>query len=136
MAANTTTAANTTAANTNVDDPKTSYENAKKELMQAIQRKRQLDKQLVGCTIPMFFIANRIQVALETQIYQLEGTYIAETAGTGGNIIHGFENYLKSTGTSRKRVEVLDHDRVFSQSSITYKKVGIGHPVGLPADVL
>lgn len=29
------------------DDPKTSYENAKKDLIAALQRKRQLDKQLV-----------------------------------------------------------------------------------------
>lgn len=59
---------------------------------------------------------------LETQIFQAEGQYIAETAGTGGNIIHGFENYLKSASTNRKRVEVNDTDRVFSQSSTTYRK--------------
>ena len=29
------------------DDPKTTYENAKKDLIAALQRKRQLDKQLV-----------------------------------------------------------------------------------------
>jgi chromatin modification-related protein EAF6 len=60
---------------------------------------------------------------VETQIFQAEGQYIAETAGTGGNIIHGFENYLKSASTNRKRVEVSEIDRVFSQSSITYRKV-------------
>ncbi|KIM30063.1 hypothetical protein M408DRAFT_328468 [Serendipita vermifera MAFF 305830] len=107
-AAGSSTATPTTAtANGDLSDPKTSYENVKKDLIQAIQRKKQLDKQLV---------------AVETQIFQAEGQYIAETAGTGGNIIHGFENYLKSASTNRKRVEVSDLDRVFSQSSITYRK--------------
>ena len=36
------------AAKSDLNDPKTSYENAKKELIQAIQRKRGLDKQLVS----------------------------------------------------------------------------------------
>lgn len=63
------------------------------------------------------------KVTLETQIYQAEGAYIAETAGTGGNIIQGFDNYLKSNASNRKRVDVLEYDRVFSQSSVTYKKV-------------
>lgn len=60
---------------------------------------------------------------METQLFQAEGQYIAETAGTGGNIIHGFENYLKSASTNRKRVEVSEGDRVFSQSSTTFRKV-------------
>ena len=33
------------------DDPKTTYENAKKDLIAALQRKRQLDKQLVRPSI-------------------------------------------------------------------------------------
>jgi len=42
------TATPTTAnANGDLSDPKTSYENVKKDLIQAIQRKKQLDKQLV-----------------------------------------------------------------------------------------
>lgn len=41
-------AANNAASNgAAFDDPKTSYENAKKDLIAALQRKRQLDKQLV-----------------------------------------------------------------------------------------
>ncbi|CAG7852220.1 SubName: Full=Uncharacterized protein {ECO:0000313/EMBL:CCA67639.1} [Serendipita indica DSM 11827] len=108
-AANSEATTSAVAATTGVDlsDPKTSYENAKKDLIQAIQRRKQLDKQLVQ---------------VETQIFNAEGQYIAETAGTGGNIIHGFENYLKSASTNRKRVDVAEIDRVFSQSSITYRK--------------
>ncbi|KAG8829395.1 hypothetical protein FRC17_006662 [Serendipita sp. 399] len=106
---NTSNAATGTAVATQVDlnDPKTSYESSKKELIQAIQRRKQLDKQLVQ---------------VETQIFNSEGQYIAETAGTGGNIIHGFENYLKSASTNRKRVDVNEVDRVFSLSSITFRK--------------
>jgi hypothetical protein len=35
------------AASAAFDDPKTTYENAKKDLIAALQRKRQFDKQLV-----------------------------------------------------------------------------------------
>ena len=49
-AAGSSTATPTTAtANGDLSDPKTSYENVKKDLIQAIQRKKQLDKQLVRC---------------------------------------------------------------------------------------
>jgi len=46
-AGNATTTPGTANANGDLSDPKTSYENVKKELVQAIQRKKQLDKQLV-----------------------------------------------------------------------------------------
>jgi hypothetical protein len=40
-------------ANGDLSDPKTSYENVKKDLIQAIQRKKQLDKQLVGVLLSL-----------------------------------------------------------------------------------
>jgi chromatin modification-related protein EAF6 len=64
------------------------------------------------------------QAHLEMQIYNLEHTYLTETtAHSGGNLIQGFENYLKNQTTGRRRTETADHDRIFSNSSLTYQKV-------------
>jgi len=60
---------------------------------------------------------------LETQIYNSETNYIVETANTGGNILQGFENYLKAGTSSRKRVEILETDRIFSHSSSSAQRV-------------
>jgi chromatin modification-related protein EAF6 len=66
---------------------------------------------------------------LETQIYNSETNYIVETANTGGNILQGFENYLKAGTSSRKRVEILETDRIFSHSSSSAQRVCLGVPV-------
>ncbi|KAH9033312.1 histone acetyltransferase subunit NuA4-domain-containing protein [Lactarius hengduanensis] len=74
---------------------------AKKELIQALVKKRALDKQLAQ---------------IEVQMHALEGQYLVETsAHSGGNIIHGFEGYLKNQVT-KKRYELSDADRLFSTS--------------------
>ena len=41
----------------------------------------------------------------------------------GGNIVSGFENFLKNQTTTRRKYEVPDYDRVFSNSSITIQRV-------------
>ncbi|KAI0304267.1 histone acetyltransferase subunit NuA4-domain-containing protein [Multifurca ochricompacta] len=80
---------------------------AKKELVQALMKKRALDKQLAQ---------------IEVQMHTLEGQYLVETsAHSGGNIIHGFEGYLKNQMT-KKRYELSDADRLFSTSSLTYQR--------------
>jgi chromatin modification-related protein EAF6 len=85
------------------------YSKTKQELIEALKRKRALDKQLIQC---------------EVQIYNLEASYLAETSGSGGgNIIQGFEGYLKNPGVHKRRAEVSDADRMFSNSSSTYSKV-------------
>lgn len=89
------------------EDEKAQYERLKRELTQALPKKRALDKQLAQ---------------LESQLYNLEGTYLTETAAhSGGNIIQGFENYLKQSLTRRKN-EISDNDRVFSNSSLTSQR--------------
>ncbi|VDC00660.1 unnamed protein product [Peniophora sp. CBMAI 1063] len=88
-------------------DEKARYNQAKKELLAALAKKRQLDKQLAQ---------------LEVHIYEVEGQYLLETSShSGGNIIHGFDGYLKNQVT-KKRYEIQDHDRLFSTSSLTYAK--------------
>lgn len=49
---------------------------------------------------------------------------MTETAAhSGGNIIQGFEGYLKNQTATRKKYEVGEQDRIFSNSSLTYQKV-------------
>ena len=63
---------------------------------------------------------------MEVQLYQLEATYLTETTtNSGGNIITGFENYLKNQGIGRRKFEVTESDRMFSASSTTYQRVCI-----------
>ena len=45
------------------------------------------------------------------------------SAHSGGNIIQGFEGYLKNAPGGRRKYEVGDADRLFSMSSTTHKKV-------------
>jgi chromatin modification-related protein EAF6 len=93
-------------------DDRARYERLRRELTLAIPKKRAIDKQLA---------------AIETQIYNLEGVYITETAGhSGGNLIQGFDNYLKGPPTGRKRADIHDNDRLFSNSSLTHHKVFLG----------
>ncbi|KAI0632026.1 NuA4-domain-containing protein [Trametes polyzona] len=89
-------------------EDKAKYNAAKKELVEALEKKRRLDKQLAQ---------------IEVQIYNLEGAYLTETAAhSGGNIIHGFDGYLKNQPSGRRKYEISDADRIFSTSSMTYKK--------------
>ena len=82
----------------------------------------------------MWFQAN-----IEEQIYRHETVYLEDTS-TAGNIIKGFDNYIKSstvtatslaggtisgsaaggTGAGRRKAIVSDNDRVFSRSSSAY----------------
>ena len=55
----------------------------------------------------------------------METSYLTETAAhSGGNIIHGFEGYLKNQPGGRRKYEITEPDRIFSLSSFTHKKVG------------
>ena len=70
----------------------------------------------------MELISAPLQASLEVHIYEVEGQYLLETSShSGGNIIHGFDGYLKNQVT-KKRYEIQDHDRLFSTSSLTYAK--------------
>lgn len=85
------------------------YAKAKQDLIEALARKRAIDRQLIAC---------------EVQIYNFEASYLADTAGNGGgNIIQGFDGYLKNQAVNKRRAEVSDADRMFSNSSSTYAKV-------------
>ncbi|KAK3178850.1 hypothetical protein OEA41_000987 [Lepraria neglecta] len=97
------------------------YEKLKRDLRETLQKKRMLDKTMAQ---------------LEDQIYRYEASYLEETGA--GNIIKGFDNYIKgstTTGTgvgggggggagttSRRKAQVVDADRVFSRSSASFMR--------------
>ncbi|KAK4057469.1 hypothetical protein OIO90_001538 [Microbotryomycetes sp. JL221] len=97
----------------------------RKVLREVLDRKKKVDQELA---------------ALESSIYAFEGSYLADQlfpasaqSSSGpvhfGNIIKGYDSYLKATGgnTDRKRSrgteEPRQSDRMFSMSSATYQKV-------------
>ncbi|KAE8149959.1 histone acetyltransferase subunit NuA4-domain-containing protein [Aspergillus avenaceus] len=95
------------------------YEKLRRELRDTLQRKRMMDKSMA---------------ALEDQIFRFEQSYLEET--TAGNIIKGFDNYIKGSssgaggagslalsggvGGARRKAQVTDADRVFSRSSASF----------------
>lgn len=96
------------------------YEVTKKALKSGISKKRHIDRTLTD---------------LESQIFLFEGSYLSNTAASGGNIVKGFDSYLKTnaaTGGSSKLSsintsilggqEIAPDDRMFSISSATYKR--------------
>ncbi|TDL23141.1 NuA4-domain-containing protein [Rickenella mellea] len=107
-------------------EDKAHYDASRKELIQALSKKRAVDKQLAQ---------------LEVQIFNFEGSYLADTtAHSGGNIIQGFDAYLKNQTGGRRKYEVSETDRVFSNSSVTYQKslelMGDGEETPAEADAL
>lgn len=124
MAANPANPATPTTTLPTAED-KAAFEAAKKDLVQALTRKRNADKQLVSPTfLPGAIAHNLIQAQVEVQLYHLEASYLTDTTtNSGGNIITGFDNYLKNQGTGRRKFEVTDSDRMFSASSTTYQRV-------------
>ncbi|KAL8637295.1 MAG: hypothetical protein Q9226_009138 [Calogaya cf. arnoldii] len=105
------------------------YEKLKRDLRETIQKKRTLDKNIA---------------MLEDQIYRIEASYLEETS-SAGNIIRGFDNYIKGSalsgsvsaggggsaggsagggggGTSTRRKGVTEQDRVFSRSSCSFMR--------------
>ncbi|EST09347.1 Histone H4 acetyltransferase, NuA4 complex, Eaf6 [Kalmanozyma brasiliensis GHG001] len=73
-------------------------------------------------------IIDRSLIDLESQIYLFEGSYLQSTSSSGGNIVKGFDAYLKnsSTGSTGRASAVVPEvpveDRIFSLSSATYQK--------------
>ncbi|GMM38659.1 Eaf6 protein [Saccharomycopsis crataegensis] len=99
------------------DAKQTEYEKLKKKLHQSILDKKNIDKELTQ---------------IEEDIYGKETLYLTNTYHHSyGNIIKGFDNFLKTGGqsaghhsglSSRRRTSFTDDDRIFSLSSAVYVK--------------
>ncbi|CAG8643841.1 9107_t:CDS:2, partial [Acaulospora colombiana] len=74
-------------------------EETEAELRELLIRKKQVDKSLK---------------AIEKQIWQFEGSYLEET-NSGGNLIRGFDGYLRSTNDKKKKSEVNYEDSTTSE---------------------
>lgn len=96
-----------------LNDATQQYGAVRERLADSLARKRQIDRALTD---------------LESQIYLYEGSYLATTAASGGNIIRGFDSLLKSgtagTGSTRAAPAYVPatEDRIFSTSSATYQR--------------
>lgn len=98
------------------------YEKLRRDLRDTLTKKRLLDQSLAQ---------------LEENILRVETSYLEETSA--GNIIKGFDNYIKGStttsmsgatgpGTARRKVAVNDADRIFSRSSASYVRDAPGTP--------
>ncbi|KAL6453217.1 EAF6 Chromatin modification-related protein EAF6 [Candida maltosa Xu316] len=101
----TSTSKNESSTKTSVNTEK--YDELRNKLIQHILKKQELSKKLT---------------ALEDSIYQKEIDYFEESPL--GNIIKGFENISKTTGTSssKRRVVFTEDDHIFSLSSVNYAR--------------
>lgn len=84
------------------------YEKLKKQLQQAILKKKTLDKQITQ---------------IEEDIFQKETTYLSES--NNSNIVRGFESLNKlnaaaNNNVNKKKLVFTDDDRIFSLSSHTF----------------
>lgn len=100
-----------------LEEAQSRYLALKSQLDAALVKKRAIDRTLSD---------------LESQIWLFEGSYFQTTAASGGNIIKGFDNYLKASQTTGRGAaaaqlalengEIPPEDRVFSASSLTYQR--------------
>ncbi|OJD29245.1 4-domain-containing protein [Diplodia corticola] len=90
------------------------YEKLRRDLRDALAKKRVLDTTLN---------------TIEENIYRAETGYLEETSA--GNIVKGFDNYIKGSTTStsggagtgnaaRRKAAINDQDRIFSRSSQSF----------------
>jgi len=89
------------------------YEKLRRDLRESLNRKRGIDAQLLQ---------------MEDAITRMETAYLEETSA--GNIIKGFDNYIKGAATTttaggagtatRRKAPINEADRIFSRSSTSF----------------
>ena len=96
-----------------LDEANERYDTIKAQLKEGLTQKRQVDQDLTD---------------LESQIYLYEGSYLNNTALSGGNVIRGFDSYMKTntvgTGDLRASIasgSVPNDDRMFSNARVGHR---------------
>lgn len=113
------------ATTTNTAPPTTAeYRKSQQRVRELIEKRRMVERKLVCFHGPCFFAfgADRRQSQIEEGIKEKELAYLESTPG--GNIITGFDNYLKGqsgAAAQRRKAGPIDNNRVFTKSSISYK---------------
>ncbi|USP76983.1 hypothetical protein yc1106_04257 [Curvularia clavata] len=89
------------------------YERLRRDLRESLNKKRLIDNSLLQ---------------IEENIHRVETQYLEETSA--GNIIKGFDNYIKGAATTttaggagnatRRKAPINDADRIFSRSSSSF----------------
>ena len=114
------------------------YEKQRQHLKDLIAKRRALEKRIVRTlrrlwspNLSLNTCADTIwgKAAQEDAIYQKETEYLENTPA--GNIITGFDNYTKGTGTAaaaRRKTGLTEANRVFSRSSISYNANSVCSP--------
>ncbi|EOA86393.1 uncharacterized protein SETTUDRAFT_109762 [Exserohilum turcica Et28A] len=92
------------------------YERLRRDLRESLNKKRLIDNNLLQ---------------LEDNILRVETQYLEETSA--GNIVKGFDNYIKGAATTttaggagtatRRKAPINDADRIFSRSSTSFLRV-------------
>ncbi|CCF50948.1 hypothetical protein NDA10_006005 [Ustilago hordei] len=113
----TTSATPATASTSSLEEANQRYQATKLSLRTGLATKRLIDRSLID---------------LESQIYLFEGSYLQSTSTSGGNIVKGFDSYLKnsssgagggrSSSSNNVLLDIPLEDRIFSLSSATYQK--------------
>ncbi|KAI1482727.1 NuA4-domain-containing protein [Daldinia eschscholtzii] len=98
------------AANGDRQTTLTEYTKQRQNLKELLGKRKQQERQLAQ---------------LEQTIIDLEAKYLSNTRF--GNIVKGFDNYIKGTSSAaqRKQGELKDEDYIWSRSSISYNSL---HP--------
>ncbi|KAI2629713.1 NuA4-domain-containing protein [Hypoxylon sp. NC1633] len=93
----------------------TEYNKQRQNLKELLAKRKQQDRQLAQ---------------LEQNIVDLEAKYLTSTRI--GNIVKGFDNYIKGTSAAayRKQAELKEDDYIWSRSSISYNSL---HPENIEA---
>lgn len=125
------------ASSENTNELRRRLANAKQGLAAHLHRKKQLDKDLISLEVSIF----NFETSYLTPAPNETGGNTNSAGGPGfGNIVKGYDNYLKPTSTAsssgmglgdRKRnrnslyaqMEVKPEERIFSNSSLSHQRV-------------
>jgi Histone acetyltransferase subunit NuA4 len=100
------------------------YEELQSQLKEALNAKKAADKALSGVEDQIEKFEGSTNFAFKSLLLIQLVSYLTETSASG-NVVKGFENYLRAQARPHRRVAEADIEtqRIFSRSSLTHLKV-------------